>query len=170
MWLRGLESPLFNRQNMMKQIDIQKLVENSIVGTNLFLVGLKISTDNCIEVLIDSPQGVDLDQCAAISRAVEKGLDRDVEDFELTVSSAGLDLPFQVLQQYLKYIGKEVEIVFKNGKKLKATLTVADAESIGISYIVMKKEDGAKRKKPITETAIYQLNEIKSTKPVITFN
>ena len=169
MWLRGLESPLFDRQNMMKQIDIQKLVENSIAGTDLFLVGLKISADNCIEVLVDSPKGVDLDQCAAISRTVESGLNRDVEDFELTVSSAGLDLPFRVLQQYLKYIGKEVEIVFKNGTKIKATLTDADAETISISYTVMKKEEGAKRKKPVNETAIYQLNEIKSTKPVINF-
>ena len=155
---------------MIKRIDIQQLVENSIAGTDLFLVGIKISADNCIEVLVDSPNGVDLDHCAAISRAIESGLDRDVEDFELTVSSAGLDLPFQVLQQYLKYIGKEVEIVFKNGKKLKATLIAADADAITISYIVMKKEEGAKRKKPFTETASYQLNEIKSTKPVINFN
>ena len=154
---------------MVKKTDIQKLIESNIAGTDLFLVNLKVSADNCIEVLIDSPQGVDLDQCAAISRAVENGLDRDVEDFELTVSSAGLDLPLQVLQQYLKYIGKEVEIIFKNGKKLKATLTAADAESISISYIVLKKEEGGKRKKPVTETAKYQFNEIKSTKPVIKF-
>ena len=153
----------------MKRTDIQKLVENGIVGTNLFLVGIKISADNCIEVLVDSPQGVDLNHCAAISRAIESGLNRDVEDFELTVSSAGLDLPFQVLQQYLKYIGKEVEIVFKNGKKLNATLTAADDKAISISYTVLKKEEGDKRKKPVTETAVYQLNEIKSTKPVINF-
>ncbi|MCL2098571.1 MAG: ribosome assembly cofactor RimP [Bacteroidales bacterium] len=154
---------------MIKKADIQSLVEKSIARTDLFLVGIKVSADNCIEVLVDSPKGVDLDHCTAISRAIESGLDRDVEDFELTVSSAGLDLPFQVLQQYLKYIGKEVEIVFKNGKKLKATLTAADAESLSISYIVLKKEEGAKRKKPITETATYQMNEIKSTKPVINF-
>ena len=154
---------------MIKKTDIQRFIESSIAGTDLFLVGLKVSADNCIEVLIDSPQGVDLDRCADISRAIEKNLDRDVEDFELTVSSAGLDLPFQVLPQYLKYIGKEVEIIFKNGKKLKAVLTDADAESISISYTVLKKEEGAKRKKPVTETANYLLNEIKSTKPVIKF-
>ncbi|MDR0295695.1 MAG: ribosome assembly cofactor RimP [Prevotellaceae bacterium] len=154
---------------MIKRTDIQKLVENSIAGTDLFLVGLKISADNCIEVLVDSPQGIDLKRCTAISRVIESGLNRDVEDFELTVSSAGLDLPFQVLQQYLKYIGKEVEIVFKNGKKLKATLTTADTNAISISYTVLKKEEGVKRKKPVTETTVYQLNEIKSTKPVINF-
>jgi len=154
---------------MIKRTDIQKIVENGIAETDLFLVGIKVSADNCIEVLIDSPQSVDLDRCAAISRAIESGLDRDVEDFELTVSSAGLDLPFQVLQQYLKYIGKEVEIVFKNGQKLKAILIAADENAISISYTVLKKEEGAKRKKPVTETAVYQLNEIKSTKPVINF-
>lgn len=154
---------------MIKRTDIQELVESSIAGTDLFLVGLKVSADNCVEVLVDSPNGVDLDRCAAISRAIEKGFDRDVEDFELTVSSAGLDLPFQVLPQYLKYIGKEVEIIFKNGKKIKATLTAADADSITVMYTVIKKEEGAKRKKPVTETLTYQLNEIKSTKPVINF-
>jgi ribosome maturation factor RimP len=157
-----------NKPGKLEKIT-RTLAENSIAETDLFLVGIKISADNCIEVLVDSPKGIDLDHCATISRAIESGLNRDVEDFELTVSSAGLDLPFQVLQQYLKYIGKEVEIIFKNGKKLKATLTAADENAIGISYIVLKKEEGAKRKKPITETAVYQLNEIKSTKPVINF-
>ncbi len=154
---------------MIKTTDIQKIAENHLTGTELFLVEVKVSADNCIEVLVDSPAGIDLDRCVEISRAIEGALDREAEDFELTVSSAGLDLPFKVLQQYLKYIGKEVEVVLKNGKKLKAVLTAADDQNITLTYTVMKKEEGAKRKKPVTETVTYALNDIKTTKPVINF-
>ncbi len=154
---------------MIKIVDIQKIAENHIAGTDLFLVEVKVSTDNCIEVLVDSPAGIDLDRCVEISRAIESALDREAEDFELTVSSAGLDLPFKVLPQYLKYIGKEVEVVLKNGKKQKAVLTAANEQDITLEYTVMKKEEGAKRKKPVSETTTYALSEIKTTKPIINF-
>jgi ribosome maturation factor RimP len=154
---------------MIKENDIQKIVEDYMRDTDLFLVSIKVSNDNCIEVLVDSPEGVDLNECAAISRAIENKFDREEEDFALTVSSAGLDHPFQVLPQYLKYIGKEVEILLKDGKKFKAVLIAANTENLTIEYTVMKKEPGAKRKKPVTETKTYALSNIKTTKPVINF-
>jgi ribosome maturation factor RimP len=156
-------------KSMIKASDIQKIVEDYAANSDLFLVAVKASKDNVIEVLVDSPVGIDLDQCAALSRAIESRLDRDVEDFELTVSSAGLDLPFQVLPQYLKYIGKTVEVLFKAGKKINATLTAADAGSVTLEYAEMKKLPGEKRKKPVTVIETYTLNDIKTTKPVITF-
>jgi ribosome maturation factor RimP len=154
---------------MLKKSDIHKIVEDYITGSDLFLVSIKVSNDNHIEVLVDHPNSIDLDQCVALSRAIESKLDRDVEDFELTVSSGGLDLPFQVLPQYLKYIGKEVEVLLRTGKKLKATLTAADEKNITLEYTVMLKEPGAKRKKPVVQTETYALNDIKTTKPVIIF-
>jgi ribosome maturation factor RimP len=154
---------------MIKQTDIQKIVENYIAGSDLFLVAVKVSCDNCIEVLIDSPEGIDIERCTDLSRVIESQLDRETEDFELTVSSAGLDLPFQVLPQYLKYIGKEVDVVLKTGKKITATLTAADAESVTLEYTILKKEVGDKRKKPVLTKETYMLNDIKTTKPVIKF-
>jgi ribosome maturation factor RimP len=156
-------------KSMIKAADIQKIVEDYVANSDLFPVSVKVSKDNSIEVLVDSPLGIDLNQCAALSRAIESRLDRDVEDFELTVSSAGLDLPFQVLPQYLKYIGKTVEVLFKTGKKINATLTAADAESVTLEYTEIKKQPGDKRKKPVTVTETYTLNDIKTTKPVINF-
>jgi ribosome maturation factor RimP len=154
---------------MINKADIQKIVDDYVAGGDLFPVSVKVSGDNCIEVLVDAPAGVDLDRCADLSRAIESRLNRDVEDFELTVSSAGLDLPFQVLPQYLKYIGKSVEVLLRAGKKINATLTAADAGSVTLEYVEMKKQPGDKRKKPVTVTETYTLNEIKTTKPVITF-
>jgi ribosome maturation factor RimP len=154
---------------MIRATDIQKIVADCIADSGLFPVSVKVSKDNSIEVLVDSPAGVDLNRCAALSRAIESRLDREVEDFELTVSSAGLDLPFQVLPQYLKYLGKTVEVLFKTGKKINATLTAADAGSVALEYTEMKKLPGDKRKKPVTITETYNLNDIKTTKPVINF-
>jgi ribosome maturation factor RimP len=156
-------------KDMIKVSDIQKIVNDYVAHGDLFPVAVKVSKDNHIEVLVDSPSGVDLNQCAALSRAIESHLDRDVEDFELTVSSAGLDLPFQVLPQYIKYTGKAVEVLLKTGKKIKATLTAADAERVTLEYTEMKKQPGDKRKKPVTVTETYTLNDIKTTKPVINF-
>ncbi|MDR3132497.1 MAG: ribosome assembly cofactor RimP [Prevotellaceae bacterium] len=152
---------------MITTQDIQPAIDRFITGTDIFLVSLKVSADNVIEVSIDSPQGVTLDQCAALSDAIHAAFDREKEDFELTVSSAGLDQPLRVLSQYLKYIGKEVEIVLKSGKKLTVTLSEATPEAISVQYEILQKVEGKKRKQPVTLAATYLLTEIKSTKPII---
>ncbi|MDR3350850.1 MAG: ribosome assembly cofactor RimP [Prevotellaceae bacterium] len=152
---------------MITTQDIQPVINRFIAGTDIFPVSLKISADNVIEVSIDSPQGVSLSQCAALSDAIHAVFDSREEDFELTVSSAGLDQPLRVFQQYLKYIGKEVEIVLKSGKKLTATLSEATPEAISVQYAIIQKVEGKKRKQPVTLFATYLLTEIKSTKPII---
>jgi len=80
-------------------------------------VSVKVSSGNRIIVLADKKDGITIDECAAIHRHIENGLDRDVEDFELQVSSPGLDLPFSVIEQYLKNEGKKVEVVDNDGTK-----------------------------------------------------
>jgi ribosome maturation factor RimP len=152
---------------MITTHDIQPVIDRFIAGTDIFLVSLQASADNVIEVSLDSPQGVTLDQCVALSNAIHAAFDREQEDFELTVSSAGLDQPLRVLPQYLKYIGKEVEVLLKSGKKLTATLTEATPEAISVQYETLQKVEGKKRKQPVALAATYLLTEIKSTKPII---
>jgi ribosome maturation factor RimP len=152
---------------MITTHDIQPVINRFIAGGDIFLVSLKAGADNVIEVLLDSPQGVTLDQCVALSNAIHAAFDREKEDYELTVSSAGLDQPLRVLPQYLKYIGKEVEVVLKSGKKLTATLSEATPEAISVRYEILQKIEGKKRKQPVTLTTTYLLTEIKSTKPII---
>ena len=84
-----------------------------------FIVEITVKPGNKIIVSIDSFTGIAIDDCVAISRSIEANFDRDIEDYELEVSSAGLTQPFKVFQQYQKNIGKNVEILFKNGQKLK---------------------------------------------------
>jgi ribosome maturation factor RimP len=96
---------------------IRSLVEEYIKGTELFLVAVKVSSSNRITVLADKKEGINIDECAAIHRYIESRLDREKEDFELQVSSPGLDLPFAVIDQYYKNEGKRVEVIDNDGSK-----------------------------------------------------
>ena len=97
--------------------NIQNIVSSFIEGTDMFIVEIALSKSNNITVSIDSPQGVDIDTCVELSRYIEQHLDREQEDFELTVASAGLSEPFKVHKQYLKNIGKLVQVLTTEHKK-----------------------------------------------------
>jgi ribosome maturation factor RimP len=117
-------------------------------------------------VFIDGDNGVTIKECVKISRQIEFNLDREVEDFELQVSSAGLDQPFRVLKQYIKYIGKEVIIVSTDGVKYTGMLVSADKEFVEISIAPSKKELKEKKEAQIIK---INFNQIKETKSVVSF-
>ena len=106
----------------MKTEEIKHLIEPVLTEHHLFLVELKISKDNVIEVFVDALEGVNIQTCIAVSREIESSLNRDEEDFELTVSSAGIGYPFKVEQQYQKNLGKSVEIKLNDHTKLNGIL------------------------------------------------
>lgn len=125
---------------------LQKTVEEAIAGTDLFLVDVRVSPSNEIAVEIDSPTSVDIDTCASITRKIEEKFDRNVEDYELEVGSAGLTSPFKVRGQYLKNIGNEVEILTRDGRKVRGTLKeVADDDSFTVAMQTKVKNPGEKR-------------------------
>ena len=115
---------------MIEKIKILELVNNALEGSDKFLVNLKITPDNRIYVDIDGDNGVTIDDCIELSRAIESQLDRDAEDFELNVSSAGADQPLKMTRQYRKNIGYEVEVLTADGRKLKGILADADESRI----------------------------------------
>jgi len=102
---------------MIEKQKIQGLVEEFVRGTGLFLVSVKVSNANRIIVLVDKNEGITIDECAAIHRHIENGLDRGKEDFELQVSSPGLDMPFVVMEQYYKNEGRKIEVTDNEGSK-----------------------------------------------------
>lgn len=102
---------------MIEKQEIQRLAEEFIRGTGIFLVSVKVSNANRITVLTDKNDGITIDECAALHRHIENGLDRDKEDFELQVSSPGLDIPFAVMEQYYKNEGRKVEVTDNDGSK-----------------------------------------------------
>ena len=154
---------------MIEKEKIVNWVTQQIEGTELFIVEISVGTDNSIVVVIDSPKGVAITNCIEISKFIESNLNREEEDFELQVFSAGLGQPLRVEQQYSINVGKEVELVLFNGKKTTGKLIAFDNPLLTIEEQKMEKVEGKKRKQLITNIIQYNLQEIKTTKVVISF-
>lgn len=117
----------------MKKEDIAQAVEAAILERGCFLVEVTVSKDNDIEIVIEKEKGdVDWEDCVAIDRLVHEQFDQDVEDYALTVSSAGLDRPFKVMKQFEKAVGTKVDVWMKGGKKVKGVLEAASEEAVTI--------------------------------------
>ena len=109
---------------------IEKISE-AVAERNCFIVDVSVSKENDVELIIESQDGtVQMEDCVAIDKTFHLIWDQDVEDYSLTVSSAGLDKPFKVLRQYRKALGKEVVARLKGGKKFVAVLADADEDSV----------------------------------------
>lgn len=136
----------------------------------LFLVDIEISKDNDITIAVESSEGdVKIENCVDIDHIVAGVFDRDVEDYSLTVTSAGLDQPFKVLQQYQKFVGSEVEVVVKGGGKMKGVLSSANEEGFEVTVSKMVKVEGSKKKVQQDTVTAFAYDGIKSCKPVIKF-
>jgi len=148
---------------------VSGIVNEWLEDKEYFLVDVAISPDNKIVVEIDHAEGVWIDDCVELSRFIESKLDREQEDFELEVGSAGIGQPFKVLQQYLIHIGQEVEVLTKEGKKLEGVLKDANEENMTVTILKKVKPEGAKRPKLVEEDVTFRYEEIKYTKYLISF-
>ena len=122
---------------------IVKLVEEKLASSSNYLVDVAVQPGNIIVVEIDNDESVCIDDCVELSRYLEDHLDRDVEDFELEVGSAGITSPFKVLRQYQKNIGNEVEVLLTAGVKLTGVLKSADENGIVLTVEKQIKPEGA---------------------------
>ncbi|MBI1287101.1 MAG: ribosome assembly cofactor RimP [Flavobacteriales bacterium] len=147
---------------MITESTIRSLVEEKLEGTDLFIVSVRVMPTNRIRVYIDSLEGLDVRDCVNVSRHIEGNLDREVEDYELEVSSPGLTEPYQHPLQYRKNVGREVKVATTDGRNLKGKLTAFDGENITI-------EPEKKKKKEETGPITLPLSEIKEAKTVISF-
>ena len=154
---------------MIEKAVVTQLVEEHLQASNPYLVDVTIKPGNYIVVEIDSDDSVSIDGCVALSQYIEAHLDRDVEDYELEVGSAGITSPFKVLRQYQKNIGNEVEMLLKSGSKKVGVLTAVDLSGATISVEKKVKPEGAKRPVMVTEEEKYPFEEIKYTKYLIRF-
>lgn len=122
----------------MNKENIIKAIEPVVEERGCFLVEVSVSRDNDIEIVIEKEEGVvDWEDCAAVDKVVHEAFNQDVEDYALTVSSAGLDRPFKVLKQFRKAIGTKVEVWLKGGKKSKGILEAAGEESVTVDGTVI---------------------------------
>ncbi len=168
----GEKSPLLVKKIMISQKKVEELVLQRIqeLDNGIFIVEISVNQGNVIHVEIDKHEGfVSINDCMSISRNVEHNLDREVEDFEINVSSSGLDKGLRILPQYVKNIGKKVKVKLNNGKKIEGKLTDANKEAITLQTTRKERIEGKKKKETIVEDINLPMSDIKETKIVISF-
>ena len=165
---------LYHKENInfCKAMDINKLtevVEESLAGSDVFVVECTVTPSNEISLILDADSRVSIDTCVAVSRAVDAVFDRDVEDFSLTVASAGIGEPLKLLRQYRKIIGSPVEVLLKDGIKVLATLEDATEAGITIAYDEKVAVEGKKRKELQHIVREIAFEDIKSAKEYLDY-
>ena len=119
---------------MITKKQIAQFVTQAIEDTDIYLVDIEVKPTNKIYVELDKAPSISIDECIKVSRFIERSLDRDSEDFELNVSSPGLDKPFKIRAQYEKNQGKEVKVIQANGDSLKGVLKQVNADNILVEF------------------------------------
>ena len=149
---------------MIDKNTVKTIVDEWLADKEYFLVDINVSTQNEIVVEIDHKDGVWIDDCCELSRFIEQHLDRDIEDYELEVGSAGIGQPFKITQQYINNVGNTVEALTKDGKKLKGTLANADEKTFTIACQEKKKMEGVKRPKLVEVEHVFNYDDVKWVK------
>lgn len=159
----------FNLGSMIDKSKVQALVEQWLEGKEYFLADLQISADDRIVVEIDHADGVWIDDCVDLSRFVENGLDREVEDFELEVGSAGIGQPFKVLRQYEIHEGDRVEVLTTAGRRMEGVLASVTPESFVLKVQEKQRVEGKKRPILVEVDVPLKYTDVKWTKYIVDF-
>ena len=144
---------------------IREIAAEKIKEGDSYIVEIKVKPGNKITIALDNDKAISIADCVEMSRYVESLLDREKEDFELSVMSAGMSEPFKITRQYIKNIGRQVDVVTKEGIKYTGKLVSANDEGMELETKMKEK----KGKQVLTNTINLSYNQIKETKRVISF-
>jgi ribosome maturation factor RimP len=156
---------------MISKERIVDLAQSFLEGSTNYLIDVRVSSTNKILVFIENDVNVSIQDCIQLSKHIEHSLDREMEDFELEVSSPGIDQPFRNMRQYKKYCGKEVDVLLKNGEKMKGLLSKVEETSIEIEPSSSKKsvKKATSENNKDKNKNVFLLNDIKETRLHINF-
>ena len=154
---------------MIDKNKVKELANEWLEGKEYFLVDATVDEDNKITVEIDHKDGVWIEDCCELSRFIENHLDRDVEDFELEVGSAGIGQPMKVLQQYINSIGYDVELLTADGKKMEGAMKSADEQGFVVTVVEKQRVEGKKRPQMVEVDKAFNYGDVKWVKNIIDF-
>lgn len=155
---------------MISEETVRLLLEEKVEGGINFLVSLNVSVDNIIDIVMDGDDGFSISDCMELNRYLNKKLDRDMEDYNLRVSSPGLDQPFMVRRQYYKNIGREVKVHKIDDSVIEGELLAVDDDKITLRTRVKERIEGRKAKHWVETDHEIEYPAIQSTKVLISFN
>ena len=152
---------------MNDKIEIIEGLLKPLLTDDIFLVEIKIKPTNNIKIFLDADSGLGIEKCIRINRALYKTLE-EMElftdgDFSLEVSSPGIDQPLKLSRQYVKNVGRDVEVLLNDDTRKEGTLKSVSEESITIEYTE------GKNKKAVTHTLDIPFTDIKHTKVLVKF-
>lgn len=154
---------------MIERNAVKTVVEEWLSGNDYFLVDVTFTPDDRIVVEIDHADGVWIEDCAELSRFMQERFGDELGDYELEVGSAGIGQPFKVEQQYVNHIGKEVEVLDAEGKKVQGVLKQVDGRNFVVSVKEKQKLEGKKRPQLVEVDKTYNMDNIKYTKYLLSF-
>lgn len=154
---------------MIERNTVKTVVEEWLSGNDYFLVDVTFTPDDRIVVEIDHADGVWIEDCAELSRFMQERLGDELGDYELEVGSAGIGQPFKVEQQYVNHIGKNVEVLDAEGKKVQGVLKQVDGRNFVVSVKEKQKLEGKKRPQLVEVDKTYNMDNIKYTKYLLSF-
>lgn len=154
---------------MISKEEIIQIAEEALEGTDRFIVDVLVKIDNRILVFIDSDTSVTIADCVALSRFIEKHFDREEEDFELRVSSSGIDQPLRMFRQYKKAIGRQVEVKTKEEEIKTGVLLSVSEEAIELEERIIKQYNKLK-KEVAGERFTIPVSHIEEIKEIIDFH
>ena len=154
---------------MIERNTVKTVVEEWLSGNDYFLVDVTFTPDDRIVVEIDHADGVWIEDCAELSRFMQERLGDELGDYELEVGSAGIGQPFKVEQQYVNHIGKDVEVLDAEGKKVQGVLKQVDGRNFVLSVKEKQKLEGKKRPQLVEVDKTYNMDNIKYTKYLLSF-
>ena len=171
----GDPCPLFcysktpHNQTMISKERILEAVSQKISNDDNFIVELTISADNDIRLVVDGDNGIPISYCEELDALIETALDRDVEDYSLEVSSAGIGTELKVTRQFRKNIGNKVEVTMPNGSWIRGTLIDADDEGFDVETEEKRKVEGQKKKQTFTTVTHFLRADVKMVKDIVEF-
>ena len=160
----------FNYQKCMIDKNVVKtLAEEWLQGNEYFLVDVLMMPDDRIVVEIDHADGVWIEDCADLSRFLQEKLGEELDNYELEVGSAGIGQPFKVAQQYVNHVGKQVEVLTADGKKVVGILSKVDGDTFTVTVQEKQHVEGKKRPVMVDVDKTFGMSEVKSTKYLLAF-
>jgi len=151
---------------MIKKEDIQQLVEDFLTDTDKFIVKISVGHENKIHIYIDGDSDVSIDDCVALSRYIESKIDRDIEDYDLNVSSSGVGEPLLHSRQFKNKLNKPIEVLLKEGSKFKAILLGTEDNKITFAREIKTKGKKSKTFKT-GEAETISLDDVKHVKEIL---
>lgn len=154
---------------MIERNTVKTVVEEWLSGNDYFLVDVTFTPDDRIVVEIDHADGVWIEDCAELSRFMQERLGDELGEYELEVGSAGIGQPFKVEQQYINHVGKDVEVLDAEGKKVQGVLKQVDGRDFVVTVKEKQKLEGKKRPQLVEVDKTFNMDNIKYTKYLLSF-